>query len=183
MTARPPSDAGFTLIEMLVALVLFSAIGLAGFTVLDTVLTTRARTEGRMERLAEIERALILVSRDLAQKRPGALTGDEDGIVFLGAGAAGPAVVDWSLEDGALLRRIMLADGSGPGVEQGVLDGVAGVQWRFLDAERVWHDAWPPEGERAELRAVRVEIAPLGVGPGTGATASRLIELPRQPAT
>ena len=63
--AAPPGDAGFTLVEMLVALALFAAIGLAGFTVLDTVVRVRGGTEGRLERLGEIDRALALLTLDL----------------------------------------------------------------------------------------------------------------------
>lgn len=186
MSGRPAPDAGFTLVEVLVALALFAAIGLAGFTVLDVVLAARERTEGRMERLAEIERALTLASRDLAQRAPGPLTAGAEGVAFRSRGAAGPAAIRWSLEDGTLWRRIAPGGGAVGEIEQRVLEDVTALRWRFLDAERAWHEAWPPEGEPTggaptQLRAVEVEIAPGGPATSPGATASRLVEMPRTP--
>ena len=45
------TEAGLTLVEVLVALALFSLIGLAGFTMLDNILRVQSGTQGRLERL------------------------------------------------------------------------------------------------------------------------------------
>ena len=50
---RDPT-AGFSLVEVLVALAIFALIGVAGFSMLDQVLRTQRLTEGRLERLAEL---------------------------------------------------------------------------------------------------------------------------------
>ena len=53
---------------MLVALVLFALIGGAGLAVLD-----QARTDGRLERLADVQRAMHLLTLDFMQATGGSL--------------------------------------------------------------------------------------------------------------
>jgi len=57
MTPIRDQEAGVTLIEMLVALSLFALVGIASFTTLDTILRVRERTDGRLEHLAQLDRA------------------------------------------------------------------------------------------------------------------------------
>ncbi len=59
-------EQGFTLIEMLVALALLALISLAGFALIQTVLNAQQRTDGRLERLAGLERAVYLIDADFA---------------------------------------------------------------------------------------------------------------------
>ena len=66
-------EAGVTLTEVLVALVLFALIGGAGLAVLDQVLRVQARTDGRLERLAEVQRAMHLLTLDFMQATGGSL--------------------------------------------------------------------------------------------------------------
>ncbi|UWQ23166.1 type II secretion system protein GspJ [Jannaschia sp. W003] len=176
----PPGDAGFTLVEMLVALALFAAIGLAGFTVLDTVVRVRGGTEGRLERLGEIDRALALLTLDLTEA--GALV-LEDGALRMARGGGG--TIAWSASDGALLRGI--EGGDGAPLVQRVLDEVDAVRWRLLDRGGAWHDAWPPEPapDGEPLPALRGAEAVLELS--SGGEVPRLVELvpqsPPEPAT
>ena len=52
---------------MLIALGLFALIGVAGFTLLNSVLRTQDATDTRLGRMAEIQRAMLVVSSDLDQ--------------------------------------------------------------------------------------------------------------------
>ncbi|MEM8539183.1 MAG: prepilin-type N-terminal cleavage/methylation domain-containing protein [Pseudomonadota bacterium] len=63
MTARD-AQAGITLIEMLVALAVSSAIGIASFTLLDGVTTRDAQLKGRLDRILDRDRAFRLVAMD-----------------------------------------------------------------------------------------------------------------------
>lgn len=185
---RPPpatpgrdAEAGVTLVEMLVALAIFALVGLASFAVLDAVIRTRDRTEGRLERVAEIDRALFLFGRDLLQGDAGATT-LADGVLAFGLrGAGGPAVMSYTFVDGVLERRVGGPDGSGP--RQRLLPGLAAARFRGLDASGAWHDAWPPEaaeggGDEAPA-LVGVEMV-LALAEGEGApTVRRLVPLAR----
>jgi len=58
---------GFTLLEVLIAIAIFSLISLASFTIFNTVLTSSEHSQKRIERLNEIQRAFLLMERDFLQ--------------------------------------------------------------------------------------------------------------------
>lgn len=102
---------GFTLIEVLIAASIFTAIGIAAHSVLSTVLNTNALSSARTEQLEQLQRAMIFIERDLLQATPRAvriqgeasnvvmlggedvLESDADGIVFVHAGWQNPQLV------------------------------------------------------------------------------------------
>lgn len=179
--------AGFTLIEMLVALALFALISLAGVSLVDTVIGVQQRVEGRAERLAEAQRAVYLITADFEQMTSGPVR-DEYEVRIGRASAAGTYPVTYRFADGALLRRT-------GDTERVLLPELASVSWRFL------HDgAWTSEAtnpaaaptaavlpgavsgaERERPRAVELTIALAGTRPGPRGSVRRVIELPSAP--
>lgn len=184
-------EAGVTLIEMLVALALFSMIGLAGFTMLRTILDAQERTEGRMEQLARIDGTLRLLASDVETALPGRVTWD--GRTLSTAGTEGATL--WRAgEDGSLLR----APSSGPErtepdtdvAAQRVLDGLEGWSWRFLPPDagaEAWLSSWPPEGQAPDTGADAAAPAPLAaevtlrvaLGAGSPVEVRRLLQPPQ----
>lgn len=172
---RAGPEAGFTLVEMLVALALFALVALASFSILDTVIRTRDRTEGRLDAVAALDRALILWSRDLGQSDPGS-QGLDDGVLRFGLdGAGGPAAMSYALVDGALERQ------AGE-VRQRIASGIADLGWRLLDREGTWHEAWPPGTGAAPLVGVEMRLMLAEGSESRPATLRRLAELPLAPA-
>lgn len=169
------AEAGLTLVEMLVALALFALVGLASFGVLDAVIRTRDRTEGRLEAVAALDRALLLWSRDLGQSDPGSQA-IAKGVLSFGLGAAGgPLTMSYALADGALARA---AGPPGAGIEQRLAHGIAGLAWRALDREGGWHDAWPPATGAAPLAGIEMRLTLEEGRDGEAPTVLRLVELP-----
>ena len=128
------SEAGVTLVEMLVALVLCALIGVAGLTMLDAILRVDRATEAGLDRHADIDRAFLVIGRDVLAADAGRLRLDEASLVL----PAGPLVTSYRVEDGTLLRRTGAAE-----VDQSLLRGVSGAEWRVLDGLRAWHGSWP----------------------------------------
>lgn len=166
--ARRTATAGFTLVEVLVALAIFALIGVAGFSMLDQVLRTQRLTDGRLERLAEMQRAMHMITLDFAQARGASLTaragdtGAEVGFSRNAVDAAGGSVgLVYALRDGVLMRDVRTgaadpgaanAGSADPGADQGIpatrqplLRGVTAVDWQFYDAGAGWTAQWPPE--------------------------------------
>ncbi len=175
-SASRSSQAGVTLVEVLVAMALFAMIGLAGFSMLDAVLRVQAGTDARLERLADIDRALIIISRDLQQKDAGPIL-------------AGDGKLSFSLHSGDKLEYRVEADNllrSAPrrNIEQRLLDQVSALEVRLLDTTGVWHTDWPAESADTLSRPARASAVELGLrlsdDGGLDATVIRLVDIPQE---
>lgn len=58
---------GFTLLEVLIAMAIFSLIGLASFTLFNTVFISDERSNAHQQRLNQLQRAFLLMERDFLQ--------------------------------------------------------------------------------------------------------------------
>ncbi len=76
---------GFTLLEVLVAISIFSVVSLASFTIFDTVLRGDENSKVRSERQNELQRAFLLMERDFLQiaKRSMRISGEAPSKNFL----------------------------------------------------------------------------------------------------
>ena len=171
-----PEEGGFTLLELIISLGLFALIAVAGLGLLDSVLNVQGRTEERLNRLADLQRAMFVVQSDLDQITRGAVSGGGPSIGFtrMAGGQGGPPMpVRYDAAQGALVR-------SAP-QPQPLLQGVAGAKWRFRDGDR-WVDRWPVSDERKEEwpRAVSLEMHIAGAQGPQGAL-RRVVVLPDQP--
>lgn len=60
-------NKGFTLLEVLIAIAIFSLISLSSFTIFDSVLRGDASAKIRSERQNELQRAFLIIERDITQ--------------------------------------------------------------------------------------------------------------------
>lgn len=58
---------GFTLLEVLIAVAIFSVISLASFSIFQTVLNSDEATKLRTDKLNELQRAFLIIERDMLQ--------------------------------------------------------------------------------------------------------------------
>lgn len=177
---RPGRDAqaGVTLVEVLVALGIGGLIAVAGFSVLGNAMTTQTRSDGRLARMAEIERAMQILTLDLEQITAPFGTTPDGVLMFERTAFAAPGAgldIAYALKDGALLRQI-----GGTGAEtraQVLLRAVRGIDWQvYVDGR--WR-ALDTADEDAVAKAVRtvIDLAPIARGPS--GKIARIIVLPR----
>lgn len=179
MTERAEAgESGFTLIELMISLGLFAAIAVAGLTMVEGIIKVQERTEGRLDRLADLQRAMTVISADLDQIADGRLSGGGGSIAFTRSapGMGGAAVpLRYGVVAGTLVRRV------GPAPQQ-VLGRVTTAQWRFWDG--AWFDQWPVSEETRERWPQAVELQIQAAGPGgVPGTLRRLVVLPVRPET
>ena len=170
------AQAGLTLVEVLVALVLFALIGAAGFSVLDQILRTQSRTEGRLERLAQVQRALHLFSLDVMQASGGSLAFAEDAVALQRDGGL---AVRYGLEETALMRRVSGGLGQTP-VAQVLLTDATDIAWRFYAPDLGWVADWPPVTDRPPGNPAAVELEVTLAGPGLAGSLRRVAILPAE---
>ena len=171
----PSRQRGFTLLELLVALAVFTIMAAAAYSSLHNILYTEAAVETETQRLAELQMAFFLLERDIEQAVPrgirdeygetqpplqtGRLLGDL--LIFTRAGWDNPLAqprsglqrLSYRFEQGQLFRLAWdTLDRGGAGKPQSslLLDGVQDVRVRFLNDEDKWDKEWPPKGEEPE---------------------------------
>ncbi|ADH86925.1 type II secretion system minor pseudopilin GspJ [Desulfurivibrio alkaliphilus] len=162
---------GFTLLELLVALALFSVLSMMTFISIQTMLDSRQQTRQEAERLAAVQMAFARLELDLQQargrgirdeygnRRPAVYYGlnPDEGLSLTRGGRAiqvpgrsGTSLqrLRYRLEDGELLRETWPVLDRGPRLEpfrQRLLEGVEALEIRFLDDQGDWHPRWPPD--------------------------------------
>ena len=150
--AAPRSkDAAVTLVEVLVSLVIFSIIGVAGYAMLDLVARTERLTEGRLQSLGQMQRAMYLINLDFHLAEDRSLLTDGSSVSLRRAApdaTGGEVTLSYALTGAGLSRRMMDAKGNVL-AEQSLLPGVVAVDWQFLAAGPDWSATWPPPGQAA----------------------------------
>lgn len=176
-------EAGFTLIELMISLALFALIAMAGLGLVEALMNIQQRTEGRLDRLAELQRAMYVVSNDITQVTAGPIAGNVAVLSFnrpLPAEGGLPVRVQYQLGAGTLLRGLR---GRGlPQGEQRVLQGVSSLRWSYYAPGLGWVDRWPPAPDRAATwpAAIAADIT-LAPGGTVGGSLRRVTLLPAQP--
>lgn len=106
------NNRGFTLIEVLLAVVIFAMVGLASAAVLNSVMQNNAASKAHVQRMQQLQMAMLLLERDfwqivprqvringedpLKQTLAGAknfIESDDDGITFVQGGWTNPGMV------------------------------------------------------------------------------------------
>ena len=168
---RPPAwQQGFTLIEIIVALVIFALIGLGSYSLLTNSMTIADQVELKGDRLAELQRAELRMEQDIVQfafrstrnefgDRIPLLRGEtgfsesSGYLEFTRSGWSNPAAlprsdlehVIYKLEDGTLWRLSWYyldhAEETAD-LKRPLLTGVTKLTLGFLEGEDLWRDSW-----------------------------------------
>lgn len=170
MTAR---ESGFTLVEVLVALALFSIIAFAATLLSAGATRSLIASDAALSLVSSVERARALMAADLGQaaQRP-SLTADGSllpaftltphGFVLVrrGLSAVVPSLekVAWGHDGTQWLRQSFPAiDGSTPGEPVVLLRGVTGVRLRVM-TDSGWQEQWNPPRPEVLPRAVELVL-------------------------
>lgn len=168
--------AGFTLVEMLIALSIFGMLTAAGVTLLTLTARTQETSDRLLEEVSELRRTGALFNDDLAMAAR-RLWRDRDGRprrAFAGGAGDGQDLlmlvrrrgeddgggvqrVGYRLRDGRLERLAFAhADGGGESVAVPLLDGVTALRLRYRDEDGQWETRWDHSDPTRLPRAVEL---------------------------
>jgi general secretion pathway protein J len=167
--APHPDQRGFTLLELVVAIAVFAVIAAMAYAGLRSILDSRRQVDAALDRLAELQRAVELLSDDLRQIVPRTVRDNQGAdeaalrvlhwrasqLLFTRAGHANPLGlprsslqrIAYDLEGQTLVRRAYQTLDRAPGEQPlatPVLEAVTGFEIQLLDRNNVWRYDWPP---------------------------------------
>lgn len=173
-TRTKKTSSGFTLLEILVALIIFALISIMTYRGLTTILQTRTHLAAENRKWREVAMLFARIDQDLSMlaKRPvreaSNLTappfvaqpiaqGAQDAqLMFTRMGypdqanaLAGPMRCGYRLHGEAIQQLIWPAPDSAPRavpVINTLLENVATVEFQYLDSAGAWHTRWPLPG-------------------------------------
>jgi len=166
---KPSSQQGFTLLELLVAIVIFAIMSVMAYGGLNNVIHSSDISKQSLQRLQQLQHAISVISRDINQIRQRGIR-DEYGVnqdflvarissdnqvEFTRGGRLNPARlkrsslqrIAYRFEDNKLIRLQWPFLDRAPGTEprQSVLlDHLDDFTIHFLDQKGNSHDQWPP---------------------------------------
>ncbi len=184
----PAAETGFTLIEMMIALLIFAIISAAGVMLLRGTLDTQIRSDARLDGLQEMQRLRAVLSQDIGQMatrpwrdaqgtaRPAFVEGGDAGIMtFVRHGWSNDAGdprsslqrVSYRIAGGRLERTASAyVDGAASGRVSRLASDIERVELRARGDDGSWSASWrgarPQDLPRAvELTLHRRNMAPL----------------------
>ena len=173
-------ERGFTLVEMMVALVIFGMLAAAGVMLFSGAVRAQGAAAVRLDKDAAEQRMVALLTADLAQAQARIWRGEDGGarpafggtngvgaapvLSFVRGGVTGSEAigqsalrrVEWRVREGRL-ERVSYArvDGASEGRAVDLSDGVTRVTMRYRgDAD--WSETWQPT--RADMLPRAVEM-------------------------
>lgn len=160
---------GFTLLELLIAISIFSVLSVMAYGGLKTVLDTREANKHVAERVAASQLAMLRLGNDLRQtvnriirdgfgSRLSAMLTHQDGnstLEWTRAGYSNPAKVKrshlqrvaYKLAENKLIRMtwpVIDRAQDTEAAESIMLSGIESLEWRFNDRAGNWDSSWPP---------------------------------------
>lgn len=167
---------GFTLLELLVALSIFSILSVMAYAGLQTVITTKTTMQQSAERIADVQLVMMRISNDLRQAVSRKIrdeygdfspamqskkNGDET-MTWTRAGYRNPAQltrsniqrVAYKLEQEKLIRitwPVLDRAQDTEAMESEVISNIESIEWRYLNNGNEWLSSWPEEGDKAAM--------------------------------
>ncbi|MBB5020891.1 type II secretion system minor pseudopilin GspJ [Desulfurispira natronophila] len=165
---KQSQQQGFTLLEVLIAIGIFTIIGVGSYQLLNSIFTTQDHTQSQSQEMRQLQRALQTLAMDLEQSTYRSIRdefGDFQHALLLNEGMYMLEITrrGWlnplqhprsKLQrvaydfDGSTLQRyywmVLDRDRDSEPRSQVLLDNIESLDIRILDSQENWYDQWPP---------------------------------------
>ncbi|WP_237883753.1 type II secretion system protein GspJ [Pseudomonas sp. PGPR40] len=159
-------QAGFTLLELVIALAIFALLGLASWGLFDGVIRVQQSTTAHERAFRGLQRAVAVIERDLLHvtEQPVVL---QQGVLQLQRShwrnpldqpRSERQTLTYRLDNGALWRESQ-GEGSQTVQRQKLLTEVRDVSWRLFDAQSGWRSDWPSGRDVKAPKAVELQVS------------------------
>ncbi len=174
---------GFTLLEILVAAFITGLMLITAYTTIAKSGTHKQRIEARYDRLQEIQLAMRLITKDIAQIQPrpvrdlvgqsqlsAVMTAESEGGIEMTVGGYGNPLnlqrsqqqrVAYQIEEDALYRSQWLVldrtQGSIP-IRRKLVENINAMSVRFMNRQLEWTDSWPQSRDGGNLQELPLAI-------------------------
>lgn len=169
--AGRPQAAGFTLLEMLVAMAIFALLSVMTYSGLHSVMQQQSGAGQEAERLGQLQKIYLIMQRDFEQAVPRPVRGEygdelpalQGGETLqltrggwnnpLGQPRSDLQRVGYAYVDERLVRYVWAvldrAQDTVP-LEQPLAEGIMGMAVRYLDGSGEWKTVWPDPAALAQ---------------------------------
>lgn len=176
-------QSGFTLVEMMVALFIFSLLSVAGVALLRGAVNSNEVTDAKLSDMAHMQRLVSLMEADLSQALPRPYRdqqGDRVAAFISETGSSGRGFlsftrggqsninnkprsnmqrVSYQLNDGRLERlQYETTDGGAISEPAMLLEGINNLELRFRDKRGQWLSKWQTERLNDLPRAIELQF-------------------------
>ncbi|VAW61396.1 hypothetical protein MNBD_GAMMA08-1722 [hydrothermal vent metagenome] len=176
-------NSGFTLIEVIIAMAIFAIVSVLAYSGLHSVINSKTRTEGALNRLKELQMTMITLGSDFQQlsskNANDALGGrllnlttqnSDFTVSFTRNGWRNPANrprstmqrVAYRLDDDKLIRtywtHVNRADDDRM-IERTLITNIESLDIRFYDDRRRWRTNWPSAANLASSEPIPLPLA------------------------
>lgn len=208
MPPTPRRHAGFTLVEILVAMAIAAILATMAFSAMNEAMQNRERIREAQERLVGLQFMMRSLVQDFSQLAPRPVrmpigedyeaavlgrSGASAEVVLTRAGWTNPAGlsrsslqrVRYQVRDGVLYRDYWLALDAQlepEPVQRALIDGVEAFTIRYMNDGRQWQDNWPPPqpnaGDQMRYKRWRPVAVEITLRLRDWGTITRIVEVP-----